>query len=53
MKHTEKFSAFETNGGKYSARKIPQWRMGHHELREYLDFLNAESEELGSGFSGG
>ncbi len=40
MKHTEKFSAFETNGGKYSARKIPQWRIGHHELREYLDFMS-------------
>ena len=46
MTNKERFSAFETCGGKYSARKIPQWKMGPHELLEYLDFINA-SEDMG------
>lgn len=45
MKHTEKFSAFETSGGKYSSRKVPQWRLGHNELLEYLELLNQDTEE--------
>jgi hypothetical protein len=44
-KHSEKFSAFETNGGKYSASKVPQWRLGHIDVLEYLDVLNDDWDE--------
>jgi hypothetical protein len=45
MKQRKKFSAFETSGGKYSTRKIPQWKIGHTELRQYLDFINQPWED--------
>ncbi len=40
MKNTERFLAYESSGGKYSSRKVPNWRWGQTELLEYLDFLN-------------
>lgn len=46
MKHTEKFSAFETCGGTYSSRKIPPWRLGQIELMEYLDFVATDWDEI-------
>lgn len=46
MKYPEKLSMFEASGGKYSARKVPQWRMGYHEILEYLDFITHEGEDL-------
>lgn len=46
MKHTERFWPFETNTGKYSVRKIPQWRTGNNTLLEYLDVMNSDLEEI-------
>jgi hypothetical protein len=44
-KHSEKFSAFDTNMGKYSSSKIPQWRLGHIDLLEYLDVQDDEWDD--------
>ncbi len=47
MRHFDKFSAFETTGGKYSTHKVPRWRMGQNEILEYLEFADIERDDFG------
>jgi hypothetical protein len=47
----KKYSAIETTGGTYSARKVPQWRIGNNELLEYLAALDKDWDDLIGDFS--
>lgn len=45
-KHVKKMSAFETSGGKYSSRKIPQWRISRKEILDYVGAIDDEREDI-------
>ncbi len=42
MKRKEKFDAFDTNVGKYSARKVPKWVCNQTDLIEYLTTMEED-----------
>lgn len=39
MAQKKKFAQFETQVGKYSHRKIPNWHKNQHDWNAYLDAL--------------
>jgi hypothetical protein len=44
MKRSEKFDSFDTNVGKYSARKVPKWVCNNNDLIEYLKSFELEED---------
>ncbi|MBX2859749.1 MAG: hypothetical protein KTR14_00820 [Vampirovibrio sp.] len=38
----DRFNAYDTNAGNYSARKVPKWRYNLNEIQEYLEMLRED-----------
>lgn len=45
-RRSEKFDSFDTNVGKYSARKVPKWHCNNSDLVDYLASIDEDGSIL-------